>query len=187
MGELTMFAKRLKEIREKRGLKQVELAKILEVSPQTVSAYEKAEIATKAGKNPTLESAIDIAKRVGVSLDWLCGLESLENAQKNKTYGDVARDLMFAMEVPGNDYSTIEAQPYYDSSDYVYYPAVMIANNQLFNFFTGWKKLKDLWSSNTIDEEVYQLWLDKHLSLLDKQMVQHNTVITTKDDEDLPF
>lgn len=187
MTELTMFAKRLKEIREKRGLKQVELARILNVSPQTVSAYEKAEIATKAGKNPTLESAIDIAKRLGVSLDWLCGIENQEIIQKNKTYGDVARDLLFAMEVPGNYYNTIEAQPYPDSGAFVYYPAVQITSNPLFEFFTGWKKLKTLLKNNTIDEEVYQLWLDKHLSLLDKQMIRHNTVVEIENDDDLPF
>ncbi len=167
MGELTMFAKRLKEIREKRGLKQIDLAEKLDMSPQTISAYEKAEIAAKVGKNPTLESAIKIAEGLGVSLDWLCGIDN----HRAKTYGDVARDLIFAAEVPNNDFSAVSIPMYLDGGPCNEYPAVVISNEILESFFSGWDNVKDLHCKGIIDDELYYLWLDKHISELDEKVI----------------
>lgn len=73
MQEVKTFAKRLKEAREHQGLKQHELANIIDVTPATISAYERAN--GEKGKNPTLDKAISLANALGVSLDWLCGIE----------------------------------------------------------------------------------------------------------------
>ncbi len=70
---LTTFAQRMKQAREKKGLKQNELAKAVGVTPTTISAYEKSDTEGN-GKKPTLENAQAIAESLGVSLDWLCGM-----------------------------------------------------------------------------------------------------------------
>lgn len=70
---LTTFAQRMKQAREKKGLKQNELAKAVGVTPTTISAYEKSDTDGN-GKKPTLENAQAIAENLGVSLDWLCGM-----------------------------------------------------------------------------------------------------------------
>lgn len=70
---LTTFAQRMKQAREKKGLKQNELAKAVGVTPTTISAYEKSDTDGN-GKKPTLENAQAIAEVLGVSLDWLCGM-----------------------------------------------------------------------------------------------------------------
>lgn len=185
MAELTMFAKRLKEIREKRGLKQVELAKILNASPQTVSAYEKAEIATKAGKNPTLESAIDIAKKLGVSLDWLCGIE--DNERKNKTYGDAARDLILISKMCGNYFDTNRSYLREDSKEYCEYPSLVIGNETLEKFISKWKEVKELLDKKTIDEGFFQPWLDKQFASLDEKSIFNEISIVDDSDGMLPF
>lgn len=71
--ELTTFAKRMRQAREAKGLKQNELAKLVGVTPVTISSYEKSDTDGN-GKKPTLENALSIAKHLDVSLDWLSGL-----------------------------------------------------------------------------------------------------------------
>ena len=70
---LTIFAERMKQSRERKGMKQNELAKAVNVTPTTISSYEKADTEGN-GKKPTLENAQAIAETLGVSLDWLCGM-----------------------------------------------------------------------------------------------------------------
>lgn len=70
----TIFAIRLKEARTKAGIKQTELARIVHVTPVTISSYERADTeGSTIGKNPSLENALKIARALHVSLDWLCG------------------------------------------------------------------------------------------------------------------
>ncbi|WP_271629798.1 helix-turn-helix domain-containing protein [Caldicellulosiruptor sp. DIB 104C] len=61
-----MFGKRLKELREERGLTQAELAKELGISVQNLSYYEN-------GREPKYELLIKIADYFGVTVDYLIG------------------------------------------------------------------------------------------------------------------
>lgn len=63
------FSDRLKETRKKSGLSQTELAKRLGASQATISNMESGENLDK------IEDVANIAKELGVSLDWLCGVE----------------------------------------------------------------------------------------------------------------
>ena len=62
--------KRIKELRLKRGITQVELAKMLEVSKSVVSSYENAV------HLPPYDILIKISKLFGVSCDYLLNNES---------------------------------------------------------------------------------------------------------------
>ena len=58
---------RLKEFRKKNKITQVELAKFLNTTHSTISAYE-------SGKTTLLTAfALQIVKKYQISLDWLCG------------------------------------------------------------------------------------------------------------------
>ncbi len=92
---LTIFAERLKQAREACSLKQNELAKIVGVTPATISAYENSD-GGKNGKKPTLENAQNIASALGVSLDWLCGLNEINLKKEPKAIG-IFEALMFIM------------------------------------------------------------------------------------------
>ena len=67
-----IFADKLIELRKKNGWSQEELAEMVGVSGQTISAYER-NIQT-----PSLDIAVGIADALGVSLDWLTGREEAE-------------------------------------------------------------------------------------------------------------
>lgn len=62
-----IIGERLKEFRKENGITQVNLAKFLNTTQSTISAYEN-------GKTTLLTAfAIQIVKKYKISLDWLCG------------------------------------------------------------------------------------------------------------------
>ncbi len=63
------FGKRLKDLRLERGLGQVALAKMLNVSKGIISAWENDK------NEPLLSNLISMAKFFEVSIDYLAGLE----------------------------------------------------------------------------------------------------------------
>ncbi len=64
---------RIRTLREKKHLKQVDLANALQISPQAVSKWEKNENA------PDLVSLPRLAKLLGVTIDELLGMNNIEN------------------------------------------------------------------------------------------------------------
>jgi transcriptional regulator with XRE-family HTH domain len=61
-----MLAKRIKELRNKKGLSQEKLARLADVSYNTIVKIESGE-----SKNPTIQTMVGIAKALGISLDEL--------------------------------------------------------------------------------------------------------------------
>jgi len=64
-----IFGKRVRELREEKGLGQKELAQILGTSKQNVSRWEKGYF------EPSQETIIKMARFFAVSVDFLFGLE----------------------------------------------------------------------------------------------------------------
>ncbi|MDB6314130.1 helix-turn-helix transcriptional regulator [Clostridioides difficile] len=62
-----MFGERLKELRIKFGLKQYELAEILNVSQNTIGMYENDQ------RTPPAESIVKLAEYFNVTTDYLLG------------------------------------------------------------------------------------------------------------------
>lgn len=81
--DMELFAKRLKEARQNKGIKQKELSELTGISVAMLSAYENPN--AKAGKNPTLSTAYTLANALDVSIDWLCG-NDLDRSTKNTEY-----------------------------------------------------------------------------------------------------
>jgi len=61
-----MFAKRIRELRNKKRLSQEKLARLADVSYNTIVKIESGE-----SKHPTIQTMAGIAKALGVSLDEL--------------------------------------------------------------------------------------------------------------------
>lgn len=76
------FHKRLREARLRSGLTQGELANLAEITPASVSAYEK------GGKRPSLDFAAKLANILNVSLDWLCGDTGVNGTSSNDCMTD---------------------------------------------------------------------------------------------------
>lgn len=64
-----VFSERLRELRQERGLGQVQLAKELDVGKSVISLWELGK------REPTLSKLIAMARFFGVSIDYLAGLE----------------------------------------------------------------------------------------------------------------
>ena len=63
------FSLRLKELRQEKGIGQIELAKKLEVSKGIISLWENGL------REPNMYSLIKLAKFFNVTIDYLVGLE----------------------------------------------------------------------------------------------------------------
>ncbi len=64
-----VFSERLRELRQERGLGQIQLAKELDVGKSVISLWELGKC------EPTLSKLIAMARFFGVSIDYLAGLE----------------------------------------------------------------------------------------------------------------
>ena len=87
MNNMVEFTKRLRRKREEANFTQAQLAAIVGVSTQTISAYERTG---EKGKTPTLDNAAKIAQALGVSLDWLIGQEQQTEIPSELTAYDLA-------------------------------------------------------------------------------------------------
>ncbi|MBN2536449.1 MAG: helix-turn-helix domain-containing protein [Spirochaetales bacterium] len=67
------LGKRIKQQREKLSYKQVDIANVLQISPQAVSRWEKGENA------PDISLLVPLARLLHVTTDWLLGYYELDN------------------------------------------------------------------------------------------------------------
>lgn len=67
---MSRFSERLKELRLKSGMTQLELAMRIGVSKSSINMYERGE------REPGLETVERIADCFGVNLDYLCGRDA---------------------------------------------------------------------------------------------------------------
>ncbi len=78
------FSNNIKSIRDKSGLTQAQFASKLGLSTPTVAAWEN------GAKKPSYDVLIQIATIFNVSLDWLCGINKL-NDIKIDTWADMIK------------------------------------------------------------------------------------------------
>lgn len=172
MKDLSVFAINLKRARESAGLKQKELAAKINITPQTISAYEMAEAGSK-GKNPTLENALALAEALNVSLDELCGRDCSSKRTTFKSNRDIAEMIVFLNEVPHTEFSSVaetkevfvgapDGFPEFEEITEEF-PTITIKDRKLSSFIMSWYKIRKLYNDGTIDRELYELWLSKHL------------------------
>lgn len=190
--DISIFSKRLRDTRREKNITQAQLAKMSGVTAATISAYESTD--SKKGCNPSLENAAKLAEALSVSLDWLCGSaankskvetvdflkmlvkmsdrtgisidsvefadkenqEILKNAFNSVVDEDVFRDCYFHCNDTGEKFSYIVN-------------CLAFSNWQIDRFLGEWQKMKALYDSNTIDESLYKLWLDKQFSDIEQK------------------
>ncbi len=141
------FSKRLKNAREKAGMKQKDLAELAGISPQTISTYE-------AGKVPTLQNAAKLAETLHTSLDELIGLSAASTSDL-KTVADVILSLekVFSVMI-----CNIEAR-----SDQLH---ITLFDSDLAVFYEKREKMRRLVSEGTIDIDLYSSWFSGELEKL---------------------
>ena len=131
MNSDTIIAERIKQKRTELKMTQRGLAKAAQITPTTISAYEKAQ------KKPSIDNMMKIAEVFNVSIDWLCGKEAVKEI---KTLGDVAEVLLKI----DNFFSICKTK---DENEFVLHLDFkdMPKNYQdaFMNFISGWKAIED--------------------------------------------
>lgn len=161
--DINLFSARLKKARNSASKNQSEVAELCKTTQSAISSFEHGTA------TPNLEVAADIANLLGVSLDWLCG----GDMQNIKTLGDAARVLASVIEMLP-DAEIIQ----YNSSDDTFFngPAYRVAltfeDGIMYNFLVGLQKLLQAVEEGYVDNEVYQLWLEKETAKLDQRPLE---------------
>jgi transcriptional regulator with XRE-family HTH domain len=99
--QLSELAKRIRSKREKRGLKQQDVANALNVSPQAVSKWERAENA------PDIATLGPLAKLLDVSVDWLLDThdEGLDVFQASVLVSSISGAYEKSLHIPARDFA----------------------------------------------------------------------------------
>lgn len=162
--ELEIFAQRLRELRTSLGMTQKDFANELNITASALSSYEKNNI------NPSISIAKRIAEKYHVSIDWLCGLsDKMTYNNKIESYTDLykilfeiesSEHLEFCTVTTTINCGIIDTYPEYREMDI---QAIYFEDSNIISFMDEWQKMKVLHDSNTIDDDVYNLWKEKIL------------------------
>ena len=158
------IGERIRERRLELGISQQELAKATGISGGTLSAYE-----TK-GKMPAADIAQRIAKALDVTVEWLLGEGS--DIPLN-TRADIVRLLL-----------TVEQHialrmDYEKTTDKFGYrrAAIFVRDDELADFAERFGKIRSNLEDKVIDEDVYNIWIEKELKKLDESRVISNAEV----------
>lgn len=153
---------RIKELRTSKNLTQKELAETLNISTVSVSSYET------GAKTPSLDMVLNIAQRYNVSIDWLCGLSDNMTLDNHiTTYKDIFRLFITVLDAR---YENKETVPIIDTID-TETSAVSLTlhdDKNFQDFFSKWCDIFKLHCEGTIDDDLYQIWIEKQLKWYDK-------------------
>lgn len=156
MAGIKILSERLKEVRESLNMNQADFAKLIGVTQQSLSSYEKCV------SKPTLDVAIRIADKCNISLSWLCGLSDRPSNNKVfKTYTDIIDFFFDIMNIAHlNVYSTKVTAKNVEMQDVTMW-GISFTDKYLNDFIADWQKMRTLYINRTIDKEVYDLWMEK--------------------------
>ena len=147
------------------GLTQKEFAELINVSTVSVSSYE-----TEA-KTPSLDMVISISRKCNVSIDWLCGLSDIKsNLETITTYPDLFRLFIKILETRYFEFDNV---PIIDEIDTDKSSVIITLHDDpnMQQFFTEWCRVFELHCNNTIDDELYHLWIEKELAKFENHKI----------------
>ena len=152
------LSSRIKGLRTSLNMTQAAFSESIGTSQNALSGYETKD------RIPSYDILISIATKYNVSLDWLCGLSDIKSLSHNvATYSDLFKILLQLFNTKYTDdnsnciknfsfSSNIATLNFYDPS------------RRIKTFIQEWHKMYNLYTENTIDDELYSLWLDKKLN-----------------------
>ena len=156
----SVFAERLREKQKQLNLTQVKMAELLNVAPGTLGSYLREE------KVPTIEKALDIAKRLDVTVGWLCGEDAPEKGSNIKNYADLITMIEDMRKLPFFE-GILSIAP---SKVEIYTPngvvlgdgiSVEIADPILSKFYKDYEAIKGVVASEAFGTELLDAWLYK--------------------------
>lgn len=162
-----IFSQRLREVREKQGLTAAELSRRSDVAVQSLSCYESTS--SKNHKEPKIGSAVKLAKALGVSLDWLCGIDEELNSKQFRNYQDVAKCMLSLGEC--FYHARIHAPKNKSHVEIAFWDDVLA------RFFQEYDQMTSLLNEDTITDEIFATWLNGRMELLSECEIPTNPLI----------
>lgn len=154
---------RIREARERAGMNQKQLAEVLHISTQSISAFER-------NKFPSLDNLRRIAETLGVSTDWLLGMDK----PKATNYAS----LLSLLDELANALGTrIETSGYYeDQNDNIFYTieykCCASDHIPLFDALDKIQTMRALLYNGTIKQDIYDTWLKQTISDLENTPIK---------------
>lgn len=161
------FSQRLREARERQGLTAAELSRQSDVAVQSLSCYESTS--PKNHKQPKIESAVKLAKALGVSVDWLCGVDEELNSKQFTSYKDIVKCLLTLGEC-------FYRARIYAPKDKAHVE-IAFFDGTLARFFQEYNKMVSLLNDETITDEIFETWLNGRMELLSECEIPTNPLI----------
>ena len=158
MSGQAVFAQRLRMTRTQKKMTQKDLAEKIGMKAATVSAYESVDESKRI--TPSLENALAIARELGVSLDYLCGLDVSEQQTVQEKAKVFLQNLTLVFEVfPGgvkiqectHVYWPIDDEPSEKRDGY----GIIFSEKAMKDFLTEWQAIWKLREKETLDVETY--------------------------------
>lgn len=156
--KMQVFATRLKEIRNDNHMTQKEFAQKIGVTPAALSAYENNQ------KNPSVAVLQRIGENFDVSLTWLCGVAQRKSVNKVfTTYTDILEMFFDIMSIAKlNVYPTSKTEKDVNG-DSVEMWGIMFSDPNLKTFLSDWQRMRGLYISSAIDQDLYLIWLEREV------------------------
>lgn len=149
MGDFSIFAVRIKELRTSLNMTQRDFAGFIGCTAATLSAYEN------GAKSPSLEIVKTIAQKCNVSIDWLCGLcDQKERSGTYTTYKDIVLtlfDLDDSVEI------ILEEKKI---SDYCTLTGIFFDDSILKSFLEEWRDATNVRYNTSINKTITQTMYD---------------------------
>lgn len=156
------FSSRIKELRKKSNQTQSQFAKFIGTTQGALSGYENGE------RTPSYEILVAIAKKCNISIDWLCGLsDNMTFDNHVATYKDIFKLFITVLDAR---YENKEDIPIIDTIDTKTSKiSLTLHDDKNFqDFFSKWYDIFKLHCDGTIDNDLYQMWINKQLNWYDK-------------------
>lgn len=156
MGDFSILALRIKELRKNMHKTQAEFAEYVGCTAATLSAYEN------GAKSPSLEIVKNIAEKCHVSMDWLCGIDTIKN-ETVENYGELLKYLIKAFNnqeldvhiyEPPNEPWRTDINLYFSLTENIEYTALFKET------LDDWLAMRNLLFKEAIKQDVFDLWLE---------------------------
>lgn len=154
-----IFANRLKKIRLARDMSQAELGRKTGITAATLSAYEKGL------KTPNLSSAVELARALNISIDWLCG-EEYESLTIRKTnyikFEDIANAIIWLstnicgrIDIVNNYIEVVDPDTGVEYDTYESVAHLIFTQKEIVELLSGLMKLKQLYDEEILSLDLY--------------------------------
>ena len=123
-----------------------------------MSAYENNQ------KNPSVAVLQRIGENFDVSLTWLCGVAQRKSVNKVfTTYTDILEMFFDIMSIAKlNVYPTSKTEKDVNG-DSVEMWGIMFSDPNLKTFLSDWQRMRGLYISGAIDQDLYLIWLEREV------------------------